>query len=69
MSDETPLTERPLAAPGLISYRALGTYGWIMIGARNDQDALIDGQRSTHKQLTLADLQVWDGTHYVEVTQ
>jgi hypothetical protein len=61
--------DKPCAAEGQISYRAAGPYGWIMIGAKDDQDALREGQRSTDKQLTLADLQVWDSTRrrYVQV--
>ena len=34
------LTDRPLAAPGLISYRCRNRFGWTMIGARDDTDAL-----------------------------
>lgn len=31
-----------------------------MIGATDDDDALREGQRSTQKQLSKADVQVWD---------
>lgn len=54
--------ERPCAAPGLISYRARGNYGWIMIGAADDADAMREAMRSTHAP---TNLQRWDGTAYV----
>ena len=34
------LHDRPLAAKGLVSYRYRGRYGWIMIGAKDNADAL-----------------------------
>ena len=39
--------DRPCAAPGLWSYRYRGRYGWIMIGARDDADAMREARRST----------------------
>lgn len=57
-------TERPLAAPGLVSYRARGRYGWIMIGARDAADALREAHRSTPAP---TDLQIWNGSKYVPV--
>lgn len=59
-----PVTERPLAAAGLISYRAACPYGWIMIGAHDDADALIQARRSS-PQVEPRDLQVWNGSMYV----
>lgn len=59
-----PTHDRPCAAPGLTSYRAKGRYGWIMIGAKDDADALREARRSTD---TPTDLQVWDGVNYVPV--
>jgi hypothetical protein len=58
--------DRPCAAPGLISYRARSRYGWIMIGALNDADAMNEARRSTPAP---TDLQVWDGAscRYVPV--
>jgi hypothetical protein len=55
---------RPLAAPGLISYRYRGRYGWIMIGAKHDKDALIEAQRSTDDPVTADRLEKWSGTEY-----
>lgn len=54
--------ERPCAAPGLTSYRARGTWGWIMIGATDDADAMREAMRSTHAP---TNLQRWDGSAYV----
>ena len=46
MNDALPMTERPLAARGLRSFRYLGRYGFIMIGARDIPDALAQAERS-----------------------
>lgn len=59
-----PITDRPLACPPNQSYRLKGAFGWIMIGAMNDQDAMREARRSTDHPL-LEDLQRWDGTQYV----
>ena len=57
---------RPLAAPGLVSYRYRGLYGWIMIGAKGTNDALKQASRSmTRRVPTIENLQVWNGTEYV----
>ncbi|WP_454875182.1 hypothetical protein [Paraburkholderia xenovorans] len=59
--------DRPLAAEGLLSYRCKGAFGWIMIGATDDDDAFREALRSseTAKRETL---QRWDGLGYVDVT-
>jgi len=54
--------DRPLAAPGLISYRARSRFGWIMIGAMDVHAACREALRSTPR---FTDLQVWDGEKYV----
>lgn len=56
-----PVCDRPLAAPGLTSYRARGPFGWIMIGAMNKADAMREAHRSTEKPF---DLQIYDGDTY-----
>lgn len=33
-------TNKPLSVNGLISYRCKTPFGWCMIGAKNDEDAL-----------------------------
>ena len=53
-------TDRPCAAAGLTSYRYAGRYGWIMIGASNDRDALTEAARSTGARADLARLERWD---------
>lgn len=40
------VTDRPLAVKGLTSYRYRGPFGWIMIGANGDKDALREAARS-----------------------
>lgn len=61
------MCNRPLAAYGLISYRYKGTFGWIMIGAKDHADALREAGRSTHAPIVANRLQVWNGAEYVNV--
>jgi hypothetical protein len=69
MNATAPITDRPLAAPGLTSYRYAGTYGPIMIGAKDNADALREVDRGLSiKGATLDKLEVWDGARYVPVT-
>jgi hypothetical protein len=58
----------PMAAPGLTSYRYKGIYDWVMIGARDNEDALSEAQRSVHEKVTIGKLQVWNGNRYVPAT-
>lgn len=58
------VTGKPLAAPGLRSYRCKGQFGWIMIGAVDDADALSEARRSD-PHATQERLQRWNGTAYV----
>lgn len=46
----TRTTDRPLAAPGLTSYRYAGPSGWVMIGARDEADAMREAERSLERQ-------------------
>jgi hypothetical protein len=52
---------------GLISYRYRGRYGWIMIGAKDDNDALREAQRSTSDKVTMNNLQIWKGNQYENI--
>jgi hypothetical protein len=63
----TPITDKPLAAKGLTSYRYRGWYGWIMIGAKDVSDALREAGRSTDEKITTDNLQVWDGNKYTAI--
>jgi hypothetical protein len=59
---ESTRDNRPMAAPGLTSYRCKSAYsGWIMIGARDAADALREARRS-RSDARAADLQIWDAT-------
>ena len=59
--------DRPLAARGLISYRYKGAYGWIMLGATDDADALKQAARSTF--VVAADrLERWNGEAYAPLS-
>jgi hypothetical protein len=59
--------DRPLAAEGLTSYRCRGRFGWIMIGAKNDDEAFREAQRSS-ESAARETLQRWDGERYVDVS-
>lgn len=58
--------EKPLAAAGLTSYRAKGLYGWIMIGARDDADALREAKRS-YVGARYDDLEIYREGRYVPI--
>lgn len=58
---------KPLAAAALLSYRYRGRYGWIMIGAKDNDDALLQAQQSTDEAVTSDRLQFWNGTEYEQV--
>lgn len=62
----TDVCDRPLAAAPYLSYRCASPhgYGWIMIGAKDDADALREAQRS-NRDARREDLQRWNGTEYV----
>ena len=56
---------RPCAAQGLTSYRYQnGRYGWVMIGAVDDADALREAGRSSSDTIDPAKLQRWNGEAY-----
>lgn len=57
------VTDLPLAIPGLLSYRCKGRYGWIMIGAPDDLDALNEARRS-QADVSPDGLQRWNGSAY-----
>lgn len=61
-----PMEDRPLAARGLTSYRLRGRYGYIMIGARDHEDAMREAARSTPSPDRAA-LEIWNGDRYVKV--
>lgn len=56
------LTDRPLAAPGLDSYRYAGPMGYVMIGATSTADALRQAARSLDRRTlpTVLNLERWD---------
>lgn len=60
---------KPLAAPGLTSYRCKGRFGWIMIGAKDHIDAMREARRSVDRlgadTPRREDLQIWNGKEYV----
>jgi hypothetical protein len=51
--------DKPLAAPGLTSYRLKGPYGYIMIGAKGHADAMNEAARSTANP-DPSKLEIWD---------
>lgn len=56
-----------MAAAGLQSYRYRGKYGFIMIGAKDDEDALKEAQRSVLGAVAASHLEIWSGDKYVAV--
>lgn len=61
------MTNRPMAAAPYHSYRYRGRYGWIMIGAMDDDEALREAQRSTDTPVTRENLQRWSEYAYFDV--
>jgi len=57
------LTSLPLAAGGLKSYRHPSVFGWVMIGATDDADALREAARSVDGP-SMMQLQKWNGSAY-----
>jgi hypothetical protein len=60
----TDYWDKPCATRGLTSYRYAGRYGWIMIGAVDDDDAANEAKRSTGSPIDRAKLQRWNGEAY-----
>lgn len=57
----THYSDLPCAAKGFVSYRYKGPYGWIMIGAKNIQDALNEANISlSNGKATMENLQIWN---------
>lgn len=57
---------RPLAAPGLTSYRYRnGAFGFVMIGAKDHSDALREAARSITGEPSRDRLEIWNGAQYV----
>jgi hypothetical protein len=63
----TRVHDRPLGTLPLKSYRYRGSYGWIMIGAVDNADALREAERSLSSgaEALPERLEVWDGKRYV----
>lgn len=59
-----PYWNRPLAGPGLTSYRYRTYLGWVMIGATDDADALKEAARSVDFPIDPSKLQKWNGKEY-----
>lgn len=64
----TEYWNKPCAAHSLLSYRYRGNYGWVMIGARDNLDALREAGRSVrHSVIQLCRLEIWNGASYQRV--
>lgn len=61
------MSNRPMASPPYTSYRYRGRYGWIMIGAMDDEEALREAQRSSSCPVTRKNLQRWSDYAYFDV--
>lgn len=60
----TSFINKPCAAEGYKSYRYLGRYGYIMIGAKDTQDALKEAARSVTGTVRIDKLESWNGQAY-----
>ena len=60
---------KPMAIKGLTSYRYKGRYGFIMIGATDNTNALKEAQRSTSDKASIDNLEVWNGSQYERVQE
>jgi hypothetical protein len=69
MNQPTTIHDKPLAVNGLVSYRYQGRFGWIMVGAKDDADALRQAQRSTRDPVVIERLQVWEVDKYVFLSE
>lgn len=56
--------DKPYAAKGFISYRCKGCMSWIMIGAKDPDDAMREARRSW-LLAKRENLEVWDGNRYI----
>lgn len=61
--------DKPCAAAGLTSYRYKGRYGFVMIGAKNDADALHEAARSVSGDVSADRLEVWKDNRYQPVAK
>lgn len=56
---------KPCAAAPWLSYRYRGTFGWVMIGAMTDEEALREAKRSVDAPPRIEHLERWNGSAYV----
>lgn len=61
--------DKPLAVEGLHSFRYRGRYAWVMIGAKDNADAMREAGRSISDTPTIENLQYWDGKGYISCTR
>lgn len=61
------LQDRPLASKGLTSYRLKMPHGYVMIGAKDNAEAMREAGRSVDRPERFA-LEVWDGSKYTPVS-
>jgi phenylpropionate dioxygenase-like ring-hydroxylating dioxygenase large terminal subunit len=61
------MSNHPMASTGLITYRYRVRYGFIYIGARTDNEALSEAQRSTDDTVTPDRLERHNGQRFVGV--
>lgn len=54
-------SNKPMAAPGLTSYRLPSQFGYCMIGARDADEAMREASRSVRNPLR-SRLEVWDAS-------
>ncbi|MEM7019156.1 MAG: hypothetical protein AAF512_17665, partial [Pseudomonadota bacterium] len=60
---------KPLAAAGLDSYRYRLAFSYVMIGAHNPKDALVQASRSIREAPNITCLEKWNGQQYVPIVE
>jgi hypothetical protein len=69
MFKQRPYWEKACADRGFVSYRYNGPFGYVMIGAKDDDDAYRQAARSIEQLPNRHMLQVWRNDQYVNVVQ
>lgn len=69
MFEQRPYWEKPCADCGLVSYRYNGPFGFVMIGAKDDEEAYRQASRSLEQLPDRHLLQVWHQDQYINVVQ
>ena len=69
MKERYEWESKPMAAKPLKSYRYPGSFSYVMIGAKDNADALNEARMAGLPEPPVIDkLEAWDGARYVKAT-